>query len=224
LSGKSVFSSLSKLSSRAFTETAYQVLILLRHRMRLDRSTANQLLQPVRVNGLIKTSSSLRQSLNDSVKQIEKAEGQALESIPDAKLLKYQRELNELLFKKARTESGSVGASGKVVLDRLRSDAAATGVDKRYSLSNGPKKDNSLSQTSPDDAPLIDNRTWISSKHSSKMSGKSNATYASARKSKGSFVAKKSASAKAAGKSALTAKRKTTAKKTATVGRKASSR
>jgi hypothetical protein len=218
LSEKSVFSSLLKLSSRAFTETAYQVLILLRHRTRLERATANQLLEPVRVNGLVKTSSHLRQSLNDSVKQIEKAEGQALESIPDAKLLKYQRELNELLFEKARRASGPVGASGKVVLARLRSDAVASIVDKRNNLSH------SLIQSSGDDTvPIANNRAWMSSRHSANMSGKSDAMYAGRRKSKSSFTAKKSA-AKAGGKLAATAKRKTATKKTATVGGGALSR
>jgi hypothetical protein len=120
VSEKSVFSSLRKLSPRAFTETAYQVSILLRHRRMLKSTKANQVLEPVRVNGLVKTNSSLKQRLNKSVRQIEKAEGRSLYQIPDAKILKYQQELSGLIFQKARDASGPARASGEVVLDRLR--------------------------------------------------------------------------------------------------------
>jgi hypothetical protein len=103
LSEKAAFSSLSELSPGAFTEIAYQILVLLRHRALLKRATAKQLLEPVRINGVVKMSTALRYALAETVRQIETREGKKLEAIPDGKILKKS-------------------ASGQVVLNRLRSD------------------------------------------------------------------------------------------------------
>jgi hypothetical protein len=122
LSEKAAFSSLSELSPGAFTEIAYQILVLLRHRALLKRATAKQLLEPVRINGVVKMSTALRYALAETVRQIETREGKKLEAIPDGKILKYQRTLNSLIFAKAKASTSKKSASGQVVLNRLRSD------------------------------------------------------------------------------------------------------
>ena len=116
----SVFASLSELPTRQFSEAAYQILILFRHRELLRQASVKQVLIPVQVQGVVKTSPSLWQNMSRSLKAIEEAGGMPLEDISDEKLLKYRKALDKLLADKAPVTPRSNAGSGRLVLNLLR--------------------------------------------------------------------------------------------------------
>lgn len=116
----SVFASLSELPTRQFTEAAYQLLILLRHRALLKQATEREILEPVQSHGIVETSATLWRKIAQSLKNIEASEGESLADISDTKLLKYRKTLDQLLMSKAPRTSRSTDISGQMVLDQLR--------------------------------------------------------------------------------------------------------
>jgi hypothetical protein len=122
LTTDSVFTSLSELPTRQFTEAAYQLLILLRHRALLKQITEKEILEPVQSHGIVETNAALWRKIAQSLRMIEASEGESLADISDSALLKYRKALDQLLASKAPRTPKSTGASGQLVLNRLRED------------------------------------------------------------------------------------------------------
>jgi hypothetical protein len=101
------------LSPDETTEIAYQLLILLRHRSLLSRITPAQMLQPLRINGLVKMKPALRKALSDAISYIESKECRSIDKIEDERIAKYRLALDTLIFSKAGNSTGSTPASAR---------------------------------------------------------------------------------------------------------------
>jgi hypothetical protein len=120
LSTTSVFSVLAELPADSFTEAAYQILVLLSHRHLLPQTTADQLLDHLTLGSKEHASPEWRRRVQEPIHRIEEAEKRPLHELSDTKLRKYRKELNEMLFRKARPAKGFSDASGRAMLSLLQ--------------------------------------------------------------------------------------------------------
>jgi hypothetical protein len=119
-----VFLALCELSAEPFTEAAYQLLSLLSHRALLQQVSLDQLLDQVTMASREYAAPECRARIKDTVHRIEVAENKPLREMTDARLRKYRKELDEMLFRKARSVDSASDAAGKALLSQLQTEPA----------------------------------------------------------------------------------------------------